>query len=56
MNPMISVEIDTDAAKIILKLLEMQPMPPLDEEDMALYILANAVRDALETDDSDDTD
>ena len=54
MNPMISVEIDRDAAELILKSIKRMSMPPLDEEDMAVYTLWKAIEDALEKDDSDD--
>ena len=48
MSPVISVEIDKDAAKLILGMLMKEPMPPLDEEDRARYVLRGAIERALE--------
>lgn len=54
MGHFISIELDVDAAKSIRKQLEHMPMPPIDEDDHAQYLLRIAIDEALATDDAED--
>lgn len=54
MSHLISIELDSDVAKNILKQLENMAMPPLDEQDLAQYKLYEAIEEALANDDAED--
>ena len=52
MNHLVSITVSRKDAEEILRLIELAPQPPLDEEDMVIYRLKRATEDAIAFDDA----